>query len=1200
MSQGEYLNRNTVLQRKRVIKHGNTQKIQSSWLHWTNCRGEKMKEMEGDQELEVAEKLVEKEKSYIEDKLLGRAPDFNPVVGTKPGRRIFVGNLCPIPPITFEEYRSMIAPSGMKIEFLAKPKDIKNFKLKIVPSFDLYYKIHPTLKQQIDYVMDQDPDAEKHLTEGTPDKTVSLCPVFEKLTFDGSEVEVSLSSNEAIDLRNSWIEEIGALKNKAENDKRKYVTYGRTKEGVPWLEKGDEIPYSVINDEAFKDYISRRNGETRDPVWDFTVLIETRKTSESDDIFIVTISMGNLVENKGLTKHRESGLFNSNLKIFLEGSEIKPIKIDSLRDENDAPREVPARGINTSVSYSPEGNYLSTEHLPEVIHKRRMPRDEIDLHKDATLASKLAENPTQNLGYILEYMKESLEEYKVKSRTIEDEKWLDPLEKEVKRFEDGIEWLKKDNRAENAFKLMNVVMDESDDSRDEPFRWRIFQIIFIVMNIPTLLLEAKNKSIDEKWYDDDHGKKWVDVLHVPTGGGKTHCYLGLISFSVIWDRLRGKKFGVTAWLKFPLRMLSLQQLERVAQIITWTDYITTKNGVVGGSKGDRIRVGYFVGEGATPNRVRSQYRDQLGALDKIEQNDIDFKILNKCPLCDSDVEIIGDDKKVRAYHICTNKKCPGLEISSGRENYILPILVTDDEIYRLLPSLIISTLDKLSILNYNPRIRTLLGSKVWMCPDHGFSVGNTCIAMGVKGCRHNNNLTEIDDFDTSPSILIQDEMHLVREDLGTIASHYETIFDQIIEKIDSKNLKVITATATAKGASHQVHHLYCSKDTRIERGFPTDYPKGKGNIYYHSPKGVHRRIIGLMPHDRATKFAVYKTLQYYWEFIQIHITEPGLTNLSNELKCDKDILRNLLYNRYYTMLSYHLSRRSVEGFKESIKNEVNEILVRENLKPISPDDVTSERSMEDLRGLMTKIDGLNISQQEKIDLILATLMISHGVDFNNLNFMVFEGMPRSVSEYIQAMSRVARTYPGLIFMVFYANKERDQSYYRYYDLFHEYLYEAQEAVPINRWSKNAIEKTELTALLAVLHTYYSNKLNWGIKNVESLSRRITDGQITAIDLCKIINECLYTQPDPQGHFEQKVDTDIPRVITRIKQAGRSDLLFKVIQEAYPTRFTRGFRTVDRQVELFETRGTTRAFAQMNSPSTEEGEGESGEYGTEEN
>lgn len=76
-------------------------------------------------------------------------------------------------------------------------------------------------------------------------------------------------------------------------------------------------------------------------------------------------------------------------------------------------------------------------------------------------------------------------------------------------------------------------------------RWRPFQVGFLLSNLAAVVNPHQESDT-------------VDIVWFATGGGKTETYLGLLLTAAFHDRLTGKLSGVTAWTRFPLRLLSLQ------------------------------------------------------------------------------------------------------------------------------------------------------------------------------------------------------------------------------------------------------------------------------------------------------------------------------------------------------------------------------------------------------------------------------------------------------------------------------------------------------------------------------------------------------------------------------------------------------------------------------------------------------------------
>ena len=296
-----------------------------------------------------------------------------------------------------------------------------------------------------------------------------------------------------------------------------------------------------------------------------------------------------------------------------------------------------------------------------------------------------------------------------------------------------------------AFRYMNMAFKKSAKGYDS---WRLFQIVFVVSLIldvvahePDLMLEEEMK---DKAKTDD-----IDILYFPTGGGKTEAFLGILVFNLFFDRLRSKEFGVTALLKYPLRLLSVQQVQRVSNILATAEIIRQDEKM----GGDRFSLGYFVGEGNTPNKIDKDLRKKLKEM-TMEEIDERYRLLDVCPFCGKNtIHVIYDEKSNSLKHICQQQGCD----SNGE----IPLYMVDDDIYRYIPSVIISTVDKMTAIGLNMRFHNLLCGADYKCPKHGFTARKKC---HVDGCTcSQTDYERVKMKDPAPTLMIQDELHLIKE-----------------------------------------------------------------------------------------------------------------------------------------------------------------------------------------------------------------------------------------------------------------------------------------------------------------------------------------------------------------------------------------------------------------------------------------------------
>ncbi len=242
---------------------------------------------------------------------------------------------------------------------------------------------------------------------------------------------------------------------------------------------------------------------------------------------------------------------------------------------------------------------------------------------------------------------------------------VEEFDADAAQFDDEIERFRRgrDLIRDNADVLLTFKLTNETFRRGPRTSWRLFQIVFLVSQLPGLTSLANIPASDPAEFDI------ADIIYFPTGGGKTEAYLAVLVFHWFFDRLRGKTAGVTAWIRFPLRLLTLQQTQRVADVICVADVVRreqtdprlSERSVAGFS------VGYFVGETSTPNELLNvdnyQYSPEPRHVESwaIAQDASErqrWRRLIKCPSCQtSTVQLDLDVNRVRIIHRCTNPGC---------------------------------------------------------------------------------------------------------------------------------------------------------------------------------------------------------------------------------------------------------------------------------------------------------------------------------------------------------------------------------------------------------------------------------------------------------------------------------------------------------------------------------------------------------------
>jgi len=925
--------------------------------------------------------------------------------------------------------------NSMSVKFLTK--DNKGVVM-VKPSLSLYYRVYPTLEEEKAFISEN--------YDKIPEK-VELARIWKRYDCEFEPFTINISKAQS-----GYPLNFKPLISTIKNDENVY-------------KRGEEIESKCLeNKTTYEEKIKDFSADSPPKYdWKGTLLVQTEDFfQDNEKLKFVTITMVNETEE---SNKYETFFFNCNFEINLQSVKLVPFKYEYDYEEHIYHYENYLRCLNCHADYEIEKNRILTKHYAKFEQEKIVPKETINStsfsfeelasrEKNLVLLEKL-------YGFLLNY----LTSHKNSPRYREDELYketVDKFDETTRRFYEGLNVLKKDENALKSFELLNETFKRA--SRFD--KWRIFQLVFILSLIPDIVDKTKRRDMCE-------------ILHVHTGGGKTEAYLGCVIFSAFYDRLSGKTFGTTAIAKFPLRMLSIQQLQRIASLFIHAEEVRKENKI----EGEPFSVAYFVGSTEEFPRYTKPIIDRLKKAER-EKEEIRGKIVDVCPLCSGDVILDYKSKERYIVHKCKN---------CGRE---FMLFYTDEEIYRLLPTLIVSTVDKFAGIALNRRFKNIFGGKIDRCPEgHGFIPHNDVCEVGLDGnekCKKKGELCDIN-FKTGPALIIQDEMHLIREAFGTINAHFESFIEALQSEFCGYAPKRIAMTATVAGAKHQIEHLY---HKRISV-FPGESPEGRGNKDFffeydleENTKVIQRIMIGLKPNLRDNQFASLLTLKYLSEFINDVETHVDL--FSQQWGVEVEELKEMIDN-YKVFLTYHNKKSDVHSMNYYLEAVVNSKLDSYKIKPKT---LTGDNTLDDIKELIQIVENFpsDSKNNENLLSVFATSIVSHGIDIEKWNVMIFQGIPRSTAEYIQALSRVGRRYPGLVFVWFYPNRARDLSFYQNFADYHHIIEQKVENIPLSRWAKLGFMQTFTSIFNASILNFISEVTGEPIYKVDKVNEIFADDE----------------------------------------------------------------------------------------------------------
>ena len=668
---------------------------------------------------------------------------------------------------------------------------------------------------------------------------------------------------------------------------------------------------------------------------------------------------------------------------------------------------------------------------------------------------------------------------------------LDRMGTALERMRKCVEMLRTDPLAAESFRLANRAMLDQmrqphrvagRETESGHYRWRPFQLAFLLTVMPSAIRE-----------DDDY-RDVLDLIWFPTGGGKTEAYLGLIAFLIVWRRLKypDSGGGTVAFMRYTLRLLTRQQFERAARMMCALELIRRRDPARLGEA--PIDIGIWVGREISPNAFH-QARELVEEV-RSGSSDARYKLLlERCPWCGTQFDAArgyqAEEDDFR-FH-CVDQAC-----EFGTEDRPLPCNVVDEALYRRPPSLLIGTIDKFARIAWEERTGAFFG-----------------VGTGSR----------------PPELVIQDELHLITGPLGSVAGLYEAGLDTLLVRRGVRP-KYIASTATIRMAAEQVRRLY-ARDLAV---FP--------------PPGLSHDDSYFARTDRDRPGRLY--VGYLAPMLdQQHCLAPLAAALlaGPEAIFDGDADRDELLDAWWTQVIYHGSLKGVGNSHNAFVTGVRDLGQRlaseleeerrtradggSNPRTVEPDGTESRLRHTRLAQLTSRSTAeenaetfLRLAHPREnadcLDAVLATNMVSVGLDVPRLALMIVNGQPLTTAEYIQATSRVGRAgVPGLVFANYYRHQARSLSHYESFRPYHESFYRFVEPSSVTPFTWQVRSRALHAALvIAIRHACAGLRDNGSAGDFDQSSPEVRAVIEELARRCERAADGAGQGPDTASHLER--------------------------------------------------------------------------------
>lgn len=575
---------------------------------------------------------------------------------------------------------------------------------------------------------------------------------------------------------------------------------------------------------------------------------------------------------------------------------------------------------------------------------------------------------------------------------------------------------------------------------------------------------------------------FTTVIKAPTGSGKTAIFM---ADAALHSLLTGER----ATMVFPTRILNEDMFKRLTKFI----YALRKN------LSENITGGIFIGQ-SDPLYYAVTYPKPGSPM-------IQY---GSCPQCSKD-RLVAQDVQGRIVGVCS--VC----------NHSIDYMFSPIEASNYLPTITIATPDKLfyeaTAAGSEKKSLRFFGGLFKKCGKCGYCIPIMGAQSQYTDCEICNSKVDLKNPESKPiGYYVFDEVHSLYGLTGTLLSIFIKTLTLMHNKIIGHNYLKFglknkptfeTGTATIANETDLLSAITRCRESAVFP-FPSDQDYHK--YFKLDSRSVRYRTLVLLPVAKAARTTSSNALlQIFADFHRNgwrrKLEESVPADANTELVKAYDFVLGYLYKKSdgYT-LRRTLQDLAKQLLKESIKVEF-----------LSGDSNTAR-----VVNIFDKV------QKKEIDILLANLVISLGIDIRNLNNMTMMGVAKTMTEHIQIAGRTGRgRAPGHVTIHLLPSNPRDMFVFEKFHLVMSDVKGYFDKMPIqstNSYAAQIILPNIVKGLLGA-QSYYTYCLTTGtaaryFSNVRKINAFVLD----------ILNAM--TEKDTEQHIKAEILRIIDREFSR--------------------------------------------------------------------